>query len=613
MADNILKGIVSIEVQGVQELSALQKQVSSFGNGVKASVPPAADAFKKLASPINDAVVSFKKIPPVVGQAGNSFTSIPSATNQASTALRRVPQAANQATFAMTNLSRVVQDAPYGFIGIANNLNPLLESFQRLKVETGSTGGAMKALGSSLLGPGGIGLALGVITTALTFVTTGFGAWTRGLTGAKSATEQLEEKMKTFNAELEKNKEGIDQVASSYERFIRVASLNARFRGFGDIDILKGEAGTFAETVLGPLREAERRNFDATGKLQDDFYGGSIKSTEEFNKKYDALIEERKGLQNKIVEAEYNLKGIQGQIRLEQQKADRDAFEKSKADYEAYVNDIISRGKELANYFKDVAIVPTFGIFDTKSDQFKKALGFINDIDAGQVKLKLTPVIDIQEPAVFAADSFGEYFSTELGNYFKKPVSTDFSLLTALLPKAKTDAEKLADTFGSILSAGFQDSFSSLGEGLGNALSGKDFGAGLTQALGGLLSSLGKALIQYGAIKEGLDKIFGAGGFAIPGAVAIGLGVLAIAAGKAISNFGGGRAVGGAVKAGTGYLVGENGPEYFQPGTSGSIIPNGRLSTMSGGGFAGRVVFEISGNKLIGVLANGNRSQGALI
>ena len=34
MADNILKGIVSIEVQGVQELSALQKQVSSFGNGV---------------------------------------------------------------------------------------------------------------------------------------------------------------------------------------------------------------------------------------------------------------------------------------------------------------------------------------------------------------------------------------------------------------------------------------------------------------------------------------------------------------------------------------------------------------------------------------------------
>ena len=49
----------------------------------------------------------------------------------------------------------MLQDAPFGFIGIQNNLNPLLESFQRLKAETGSTGGAFKALSKSLLGPAG--------------------------------------------------------------------------------------------------------------------------------------------------------------------------------------------------------------------------------------------------------------------------------------------------------------------------------------------------------------------------------------------------------------------------------------------------------------------------
>jgi phage-related protein len=38
--------------------------------------------------------------------------------------------------------------------------------------------------------------------------------------------------------------------------------------------------------------------------------------------------------------------------------------------------------------------------------------------------------------------------------------------------------------------------------------------------------------------------------------------------------FGGGRAMGGPVSAGTTYLVGENGPELFTSSTSGTIIPN---------------------------------------
>ena len=83
----------------------------------------------------------------------------------ASTSLKTgqtVAKGSNQAAFALTNLGRVAQDAPFGFIGIQNNLNPLLESFQRLKSESGSTGGALKALAGSLMGPAGLGLALSV-------------------------------------------------------------------------------------------------------------------------------------------------------------------------------------------------------------------------------------------------------------------------------------------------------------------------------------------------------------------------------------------------------------------------------------------------------------------
>jgi lambda family phage tail tape measure protein len=44
------------------------------------------------------------------------------------------------------------------------------------------------------------------------------------------------------------------------------------------------------------------------------------------------------------------------------------------------------------------------------------------------------------------------------------------------------------------------------------------------------------------------------------------------------------RATGGPVDAGTTYLVGEKGPELFNPGTSGTIVPNHAITSSSGGG-----------------------------
>jgi hypothetical protein len=79
--------------------------------------------------------------------------------------MNKVGRPAADATNALGNLSRVAQDAPYGFIGIANNLNPLLESFQRLSKESGGAGGALKSMLAGLTGPAGIGIALGVVSS----------------------------------------------------------------------------------------------------------------------------------------------------------------------------------------------------------------------------------------------------------------------------------------------------------------------------------------------------------------------------------------------------------------------------------------------------------------
>jgi len=93
--------------------------------------------------------------------------SLAQAAQASATSGRAMAAGSNQAAFALTNLGRVAQDAPFGFIGIQNNLNPLLESFQRLRAETGSNGAAFKALTSSLMGPAGIGIALSLVSAGV--------------------------------------------------------------------------------------------------------------------------------------------------------------------------------------------------------------------------------------------------------------------------------------------------------------------------------------------------------------------------------------------------------------------------------------------------------------
>lgn len=89
------------------------------------------------------------------------------AAQKVDSSLLRSVKSTNEAAFALGNLGRVAQDAPFGFIGIANNLNPLLESFQRLKATSGSTGTALKAMAAALTGPAGIGIAVSVVSSLL--------------------------------------------------------------------------------------------------------------------------------------------------------------------------------------------------------------------------------------------------------------------------------------------------------------------------------------------------------------------------------------------------------------------------------------------------------------
>lgn len=192
--------------------------------------------------------------------------------------------------------------------------------------------------------------------------------------------------------------------------------------------------------------------------------------------------------------------------------------------------------------------------------------------------------------------------------HLKMSIVTDEATINA----AKA-AAKLAEDFNKAFENAFAEGAASLGEILGNAFSGVDTNIGETmgQLFGGLLDTIGKALISYGIVKAGLDKILSSGGIVIPGAVAIALGIAAVAAGQLARNVSH-RAAGGPVGSGMPILVGERGPELLVPSTSGRIVPNNNLSGLQGSAtqaivFNGRLA--VSGNELKLLLNRTDRYQ----
>lgn len=130
----------------------------------------------------------------------NNINQTITATNNLGNAFRQIPQTSGAATNALTNLSRVAQDAPYGFIGIANNLNPLLESFQRLQKEAGGTKSALQAMASGLMGPAGIGLALGAVSSLIVAFGPKIANFIKGVDAAKEAEDKFAESLNKAKA-----------------------------------------------------------------------------------------------------------------------------------------------------------------------------------------------------------------------------------------------------------------------------------------------------------------------------------------------------------------------------------------------------------------------------
>lgn len=564
--------------------------------------------------------------------AEKAFTSVAVASQKTEGALRRLSPAANQATGAMINLGRVVQDAPFGFLGIANNLNPLLESFQRLKATTGTTGGALKALGSSLLGAGGLGFALSIVSSLLLV----FGT---NLFGAKKKAEDAEPTLTSLQKATKKLHEEIEQSSRA------VVSNAGKFKDLQTILVDVSNEYLFLTDAIVKQGLAQLLFTQKEGIIKD-----LLTKAVENQLKVQKVLNDAKAKEFKIATDLSNVKPL----RLASDKEffslreHLDGTGKALFDLNTLAASLGLNFSQFIKRSKDGAKDTAFEFDHLKQifiDLVAISKVFADQLSA-DIKLRLNIQTEIGKGAGSAFDKFTKEIpavSSELqravDSYTKNnPILIEYNANIKRAKDLEAQIKKDLDSVNNLITSGISDAFVGFGEGLGAALSGGGIGKAFqsfVSLIGSGVQAIGKQLIILGTTallaKQALTKLFSNPGIMIAAGialVAVGAALKSILSGG-VKGFAGGGFTGaggrndpaGIVHKGEfvipAFAVQKLGLGFLNQLAFGGNIRGfqngGAVSGVAGGGaLQVQGQFVLRGNDLIALIANTGRSQGRL-
>lgn len=503
--------------------------------------------------------------------------------------------ASTQATSTLTNLSRIAQDAPFGFIGIANNINPLVESFGRLQAESGSVGTALKSLVSSMMGPAGIGLAVGVVSSLL--VTFG----DKLFSGEKS--------VKSFDNSIIYLSQTLQDTKADFDKFVEVADkaqklgeiqIKTVFNKKEDQEALIRQSRFI--TISEELIKVQEQRSQANKNLQN-VTRGLFNTEEDYQKaKREALV-----VYDQLSKKEFDL------IDLRQQQAaeNRLAIEEEKRAAAERLKNVDSIEKTMAALreaqkdARNVASALGTVSFDTQikliTAAIEKLISKFNLDPKNALILKLKAEIDeieLRKKTVQFKDVWQNASDRLIKGGLTIKITPELPKTTTLPPGFKDYADTVQKAFeGIAVNVGQQ-----FAESLGLALIGQatigDLFSGIFQQLAGGVEALGKQLIEIGTLailaQQSLSTLL-ANPFA---AIAVGIALTAL--GSAIKGLMGKQqfAVGTRFAPGGMALVGERGPEMVSLPRGSQVLPAAQTSAMLGGKSQVEVVGVLRGQDI---------------
>jgi len=337
-----------------------------------------------------------------------------------------------------------------------------------------------------------------------------------------------------------------DDLRPSLERLARATGdveKAQRLQGLA-IDIAAG-SGKSLEAVSNALAKAQEGNTAALGKLGVGLSAATLKtlSMDEITKKLADTFENQAS-----VKAE-TFQGKMDRLKI--------AFDEGKETVGAFILDAIT---PMVTVFVD-KVIPTLAkmaenIGTNLKDPLNAVKGILTDFVIPAFKALYSYLADYVVP--FWANIFGPAI---------KGISTAFNIVSKAISDNETDLQPLFSLFKSVATF-VRDT---MGPAIGTVLRVAFEVVGT--AIGAVITAVSKLV---GFFDDVIDKVKAFINLVKNNPLVQGLGNI-------IDNiFGGGKAAGGPVNAGTTYLVGERGPELFTPSGSGMIIPNNQLGSSGG-------------------------------
>ena len=358
-------------------------------------------------------------------------------------ALTKASKIAGTTNQSFVNLSRVVSDAPFGFIAIQNNLEPLLQSFQQLRVQTGSTSAAVQSFLGGFLGAGGILFAFSAVSSLTTTLIQKYGSLGNAFNSLLSNTEQLTDAQKKIaegvadefaqvtllvnlypqlegrRKEQDKLLKKLNEAAPSYFKTLNSEKVTVEQLTTAYDKYAKSLLGKiFIESQQERLREAAKKYAEDLVRLNDAQVKGANQREKDSKK-----ISNEVALLDRLGKAQQNLRGdiAIGVQPVATKKSFDEAFQDILNNFNKQAQAILSGTSSIVEKLdfnsifedkavKDIKIVPDIDVpgslqaLTNQTRDFGSAFSdqvfrdIQSEIDKAKVRggVKITPSIDVQ-------------------------------------------------------------------------------------------------------------------------------------------------------------------------------------------------------------------------
>lgn len=303
----------------------------------------------------------------------------------------------------LTALSLTLQDLPFGFIGIQNNLPGIIQGFSQMSMEAKNGASVMSQLKSTLIGPAGLFLAFSAVTAIVTTLTMKYG-------GLGNAIDALFGKINPLAKVIKDATKSQEDLNESYKTS---GQIIASATGSVEAQIIKVQLLSDTVKNLSNSEELRKNALSELQKIDKAYFGQITTGTSDIDKLEAATRKYTEAIIANAIAKAYEQKVTQSAINLEEQRnllkelapAYAEATKKQKEFLKSYEDAydpvtgaklvqpsfIATKDIEAFNKQKivvDAAIIAQDKLKQSFSDATKEALKFVEPLEQGGKAVK---------------------------------------------------------------------------------------------------------------------------------------------------------------------------------------------------------------------------------